>query len=97
VPAYYYAVIKYQRVHWSEWGDYKAAVILNYQSTSQSSRSVGSIPTVVKQVKKTSTKLKMEARMECKYKLKSKWVVAVVASLLLGLFGVDSTQPNVSL
>lgn len=61
----------------------------------QSIRSVGSIPTVVKQVKKTSTKLKVEVSMNIKYKLKSKWAVAVVAAaLLLGSFGMDSTQPN---
>jgi len=41
--------------------------------------------------------LKMEARMEYKCKLKSKWVVAVVASLILGLFGENSAQLNASL
>lgn len=71
--------------------------MLNYQSTSQSSRYVGSNPTEVKQVTKSATKLKMEARMEYKCKLKSKWVVAVVASLILGLFGENSAQPNASL
>ncbi len=35
--------------------------------------------------------------MKLKYKLKSKWVVAVVAALILGLFGGNSTQPNASL